>query len=324
MSALRQIEITPKAPTIERCLARASVSTITPTDYPSTLFYLFGLQHAQSADLPTAPYCRLADGGQDDAGYWLQASPVHLRPDGDALLLFDADHLEISLDEANQLAALVRKHFSDMGWKLEVYSPERWYLRLEHKPDILTIPLIDVIGRNVRSFFLPSAESAAWESILNEVQMLLHMSQVNMLRKGKGQLSINGLWLHGGGSLHPIADVDYAAVTGDRPLLRGMAQVAGIAPVALPQTSAELIPVAGKVLIEAHVLERPVLDADPYGWVESIARLDAWLEPLLKAVGTKRLSYINLYPCNGAVYRIDAGGMRRFWRLRRPLSDYLL
>jgi hypothetical protein len=323
MPALREIDITPQAPVVERCLARASVSEITPRYYPSTLFHLFGLSHAQSGDLPTAPYCRLADGGQDDDGYWLQASPVHLRPDGDGVLLFDAEHLDISLDEANQLAEMFRQHFSDRGWRLEVYSPQRWYLRLESQPDFTTSSLSDVTGRNIDGFLPMGGDATKWHSILNEVQMLFYTAQLNMLREGKGQLTINGLWLHGGGTHHPITDAAYAAVSGDEPLLRGMARAAGIEPAGLPQESAELVPVSGKCLVVAHLLERSVLDADPYGWVESLERIDAWLEPLLKAVGTKRLGHINLYPCNGSVYRIDAGGMRRFWRGRRPLSRYL-
>lgn len=323
MPALRETDATLNAPNIERGLAKASVTEITPKDYPSTLFHLFGLNYAQTGDLPTAPYCRVADGGLPDDSYWLQASPIHLRPDGDGLLLFDAYHLNISADEANKLAEMFGQHFADKGLELKVYSPQRWYLRLEHKPELLTIPLTDVIGRNVHGFFLPSPESASWESILNEVQMLFYSAQANMLREGRGELVINGLWLHGGGTLNSIEDIDYASVSGDEPLLHGMAQAAGIDSSMLPSESAELVSGSGRRLVVAHMLERPVLDADPYGWIESLERMDAWLESLLQAVGKKPLDYINLYPCNGYVYRIDNAGWRRFWRTRRSLGHYL-
>lgn len=323
MSALSGLDATPSAPLVEKCLARSKVSQVDAKDYGSTLLSLFGVTTEQDTDLPTAPFCRLADGGQQDDGYWLQASPVHLRPDGDGLLLFDAGVLEISLDEANQLAEMFRKHFSDRGWQLEVHSPQRWYLYLEQKPDIQTIPLTDVIGRNVHGFLPQSGDSARWESILNEVQMLFYTATANMHREGRGLLAINGIWLHGGGSFHPVENAAYDSVSGDEALVRGLAMAAGIEPVALPQDSSELAPDSGKRLVVANLLERPVLDADPYGWVESLEKFDAWLQPLIAEVSAKRLGYINLYPCNGSVYRVDAGAFRRFWRLRKPLSHHL-
>ncbi len=323
MPALREIDIKPKASVIEKCLSKVSVSEISARDYSSTLFHLFGLNADPSSDLPTASFCRLADSGQQDDGYWLQASPVHLRPDGDGLLLFDAGHLEISLDEANQLADLFQKHFSDTGWRLEIYSPQRWYLWLERQADIQTIPLSDVIGRNVHGFLPQGGDSARWESILNEVQMLFYTATVNIHREGRGLLAINGLWLHGGGSFNPIENRNYDSVSGDEVLARGMAQAAGLDPIALPRDSADLILDGGRQLVVVDLLERPVLDADPYGWVKSVEKFDAWMGTLLKAVGSKRLGYINLYPCNGSVYRIDAAALRRFWRPRKPLDHFL-
>lgn len=321
--SLREIDVTPKAPAIERALARATASEITPRDYPSTLFHLFGLSSDPSGDLPTAPFCRLADGAKDHTGYWLQASPVHLRPDGDGLLLFDAEVLQLTLDEANQLAEMVQGHFSEQGWRIELYDAQRWYLRLEGQPDIDTSALVDVIGRNIDRFLPKGSDAVAWHSMMNEVQMLLHSAKVNMLREGRGELSINGLWLHGGGSYQSIEQVDYTSVYGDGPLVRGMALAAGVEPGALPQGSAKLALDNEKHLVVADFLERSVLNADPYGWVESVERFDAWFEPLLEAVRAKRIHHINLYPCSGSMYRIDAGGLRRFWRGRRGLEAYL-
>lgn len=323
MPELSEIDTTPKTPAIERALARASVCEITPRDYPSTLFHLFGLSSDLSGDLPTAPFCRLSDGAQDHDGYWLQASPVHLRPDGDGLLLFDAGVFKLTLDEANQLAEMVQDHFSDQGWRIEVYDSQRWYLSLKSQPDIQTSALSDVIGRNIDRFLPKGKDAVAWHAMMNEVQMLLHTAKVNMLREGRGQLTINGLWLHGGGSYQPIEQTDYASVFADEPLVRGMSLSAGVDPLALPLDSSELVLDKEKSLVVYDPIERSVLDADPYGWVESAERLDAWLEPIMVAVRAKHISYINLYPCNGSVYRIDASGLRRFWRGSRRLDSYL-
>ena len=323
MPALRELDMIPRAPAVERCLSRATTSYLPVSDYSSTLFHLFGLSYEPQADLPTAPFCRMADGGAADAGFWLQATPVHLRPDGDGLLLFDAGVLAITQDEAGQLADKFRQHFSEMSWQLEVGSPDRWYLRLEQRPDLVTAPLVDVAGRNIDSYLPTGSESSIWHSILNEVQMLFHMSKVNMLREGRGELSINGIWLHGGGYLQPVNQVVFDSICADEPLVRGLAQCAGIESLPLPRTSIELLPQAGRRLVVADLFGRPVLDADPMGWYEALEQFDTWLEPLLAEVRARRLGHINLYPCNGSVYRVDAKALRRFWRSRPSIDRYL-
>ncbi len=322
--SLRELDITPAVPVVEKCLSRATLSNLTATDYTTTVFELFGLSHEQNADLPTAAFCRLSDGASEDTGFWMQASPVHLRPDGGGLLLFDAEVLDITLDEANQLADLFRQHFSHMPWQLEVCMPQRWYLRLEQQLDLQTSPLVDVTGRNIDSFLPRGVDSSSWHSILNEMQMLFHMAQVNLLREGRGQLSINGLWLHGGGYLPAVERQPYASVCADAPLVRGMASVAGLEPTLLPTSSSELVSNQGRSLVVADMLERSTLDADPMGWLEALERFDLWLKPLLDEVKARRLGYIDLYPCNGSVYRVDAAALRRFWRSKPRIGTYLV
>lgn len=323
MPSLDGVDAAPKATVLERSLSRANVSTLTPKDYASTLFHLFGLSQNSSNDLATAPYCRLADGGQVDDGYWLQLSPVHLQPDGDGLLLFDTAHLGLSLDEAEQLADLVRKHFSDSNWQLELYEPQRWYLSLKQKPDLQTSPLTEVIGRNINAFLPQGGEAMEWHVILNELQMLLHSSKVNMLREGRGRLSINGLWPHGGGSCQAIEQTSYAGVAGDDELLRGIAQTARVKARALPLDSSILGSESEQLLVVYSQIQRSVLDADPYGWVESVENFNRWLGPLLELVRSNRLGYLDIYPCSGTRYRINPSSLRRFWRRSRPLTFLL-
>jgi hypothetical protein len=323
MPGLGDMDASPQVPSLERALSRANLSDIAQKDYAATLFHLFGLGQNQSGDLPTAPYRRLGDGGQTNDRYWLQLSPVHLQPDGDGLLLFDSVYLGLSIEEAQQLADLVRDHFSDRDWTLELFDPQRWYLGLDAQPDLQTSPLSDVIGRNINRYLPRGSDAMEWHVILNELQMLLHTSKVNMLREGRGELSINGLWPHGGGHYQAIQKTSYGGAVGDDPLLCGIAQAAGIESVALPQDSSELEPKRGRLLVVYSQIQRSVLDADPRGWVDSVESFNAWLEPLLGAVRSNRLGYINIYPCNGSLYRLEAKSLRRFWRRSKPLISFI-
>jgi hypothetical protein len=320
---LGSTEPIPQLPSLEIALSRAHVSEAIHKEYTSTLFHLFGLNQNQPCDLPTAPYCRFGDGGPTDDRYWLQLSPVHLQPDGDGLLLFDTAHLDLSLDEAQQLAALVQEHFHDLHWKLELSDPQRWYLGLKSKPDLQTSPLTDVIGRNINSFLPKGGEAMEWHAILNELQMLLHSSKVNMLREGRGQLAINGLWPHGGGSYQRIEQPRYRGVYGDDPLLCGLAQAAGLEYGALPEDSQELAVDDGRHLVVYSYLQRPVLDADLPGWIEAAEKFNRWLQPLLGSVQSKRSGELNIHPGNGRTYGLDGKLLRRFWRRKNALISFI-
>jgi hypothetical protein len=293
-------------------------------DYTSTLFHLFGLNPSISSDLSTAPYCRFADGSKKDNDYWLQASPVHLQPDGKSLLLFDAAHLRLSLDEAEQLATLVQEHFCHHGWRLEVYDPQRWYLGLKRAPDLQTYPLDDVIGRNIDHYLPTGRDAMDWHSILNELQMLLHTAKVNLLREGRGMLPVNGLWLHGGGFFHSIEQTVYTGASGDGPLLRGMAQAAGIEVSVLPQENADHLSGEVKHLVVYDRLQRSLLSGDTYDWIEEVERFNSWLESLLGATQRESFNNIQIYSCNGQIYKIDLGFLRRFWKRKKPLSHFIV
>jgi hypothetical protein len=292
-------------------------------DLATTLFPLFHLNAEEGADLPTAAVCRLGITGLRDDGCWLHADPVFLKADGDRLLLFDAAHLNIRQGDAESLVARLKEHFAADGWHLEALTPDHWYLRLAHTPDLRTQPLAAVIGRNIDPFLPAGMEGARWQALMNEVQMLFHGAEANLQREVDGLLPINSLWFSGAGCLPQDVTPPYGAVTADEPLAQGLAHLAGIPCRPLPERSEALLLEGEGQLVLYHHLQRPVLDADPHAWSEAVARFQSWLDPLLRMLGEKRLGSIRLYPCDGRVYGIDRRTQWRLWRRRRPISDYL-
>jgi len=76
-------------PALRWLLARADPHPA-PATTDELLLSLFKLTIPADADLPVAALTRLADGGAWDAGWWLRADPVHLRPDLRGVFLADA------------------------------------------------------------------------------------------------------------------------------------------------------------------------------------------------------------------------------------------
>jgi len=82
--------------------------------------------------------------------------------------------------------------------------PDRWYLRLDSLPDISTLPLSQVAGRNVHGLLPGGKDAARWHQLFNEIQMLLFAHPLNEARETRGALPINSLWFWGGGVMQPL------------------------------------------------------------------------------------------------------------------------
>ncbi len=323
MSALAGWGPLPRFPLLQTILSRAGVSKVTGRDLNSTLFGLFGIVQSPHSDLPVAAFSRLADGGEADGAFWMAASPVYLRADLDQLLLFDSERAGLVLEEAEVLAAEFNRHFEEQRWHLEVRTPGRWYLRLPLAPDLVTHPLSDVIGRSIDPFLPKGGEASHWHGLLNEIQMLFHHSPVNSEREAQGVAPINGLWFHGGGRLPILDSSPFASVRADDPLARGLAIASSVEPVAFTPDVDDYVAEEGRGLVLFDALQRSVLDADPEAWINALRRSEDWIAGVHGALRGGRVSAINLYPCNGEVYQIDATVLRRFWRRRQPLTAFL-
>jgi hypothetical protein len=301
-------------PVLENLTNRAIVLPTPHRDFSSTLLELFGVPVTPGKDAPIAPFCRLGDGGEVDGEFWMLAAPVHLRPDRDRLLLFDSVDLEISHAEASELAELFIGHFHEQGWQLEVLSPSRWYLGMEHVPRITTSHLDEVLGRNIDSFLPRGRDAGHWHRILNEVQMLFHNSPLNRLREERGSAPINSLWFYGGGRYVAPGNCEYKVVGTDSSLARGLAIACGVTVENPCQDSLEHLLDEGRILLVNESLRRSALSGDTEGWLEAmncLERLFGRLEPKLKSGA---VSMMNIYNCDGAVYKLDKRRFRSFWK----------
>lgn len=322
MSGLDETGQQPHVPLLEKVLARADVNSVAGDGLDATLFGLFGLTPHDDLDLPLAPYCRLADEGCQDDGFYFIAAPVFLRPDRDRVLLFASDDLHFSQQEAEQLAGLLQEHFQAEGWQLSVPVPHRWYLGLRQSPAVRTHSLEQAVGRNMDLFLPFGAEASHWHRILNEIQMLFHGAELNRQREEQGLVPINGLWIYGGGRFRSPEPSGYHHVWSDHPLAKGLARATQIEPEPVEAWSASGT-FQGTGLLVLDGLYKPVQDADPYSWCEGLESVAEQIEGLVAQVRGGTLKQLDIYPCNGECYRITRAGLRRFWRWGRTVSELL-
>lgn len=301
------------------------------TGLPATLLGAASLPHLPSADWPVAAVSMAVAAGVSSCG-WLCATPVHLRPDRDGLVLFDASPLKITASEADALIAAINAVYTDAGWRLQRLAPSQWYWQLPQPPQLITTELAGVIGRDIRRY-LPQGEQALfWRQRLNEVQMILHQHPLNQQREQQGKPMINSIWLWGGGALplFPSTAPPFTSLwaNADEALVQGLAALAQIPLQPEPtEVGLWLKQTAGAevgVVLSDCVLAVSYDDATV--WLQTMADLDQrWFAPLVEALNEGILQRLTIYPCHGHCYTIQTGWywqLARRWRRARPLRHF--
>lgn len=309
----------PRLPALDALLAHGKFLAEPEGDMESWLCRAFDVD--KQADWPAAPLSLLADGGIPGRDYWLRVDPVSVQLMRNQLVLFAGDDIAPSAGEATELCAALNRHFSDADVHFSAPHPRRWYLRLPKAPDLLTHPLAQVNGRDIRNFLPCGADGTDFRKLLNEAQMLLHAHPLNAAREAAALPPINSIWPWGGGTLPESVARPYTQVFADDTLARGLALAAGATCHALPADAAACLQAGnGDLLVVLDALRGATPQGLPARQAQ-LARLEAdWFAPLKLALrrGTiQRLSLIAPGAASITLRRLDLlvpAGVWKFWR----------
>ncbi len=314
-------------PVLETLLARSDrLNGDTRADLEGVVFELFNIEVDEDKDLPIAAVTRVLDLGVIDNSWWLRADPVHLKPDGDRLILADGTVLHITQEEADRLVTEMMEVYAEDGWVLKAAQPDRWYIKPPHEPHIITAPLPAVIGRDVHQFLPKGEDSKAWHTLLNEIQILLHTASVNGERERRGELPINSVWFWGGGRLPELKHVRWSKVWSAEPVSLALARLSETSWGKVPANAGDwlqLADVAGEHLVVLDSARRCVQYDDVRSWQAFMQSLETdWVVPLLDALKAKTIQSFTFYTEAGRGFRLTPKALRRWWRRRRPLQKY--
>jgi hypothetical protein len=307
-----------RLPALEKLLGRGRSEILQAVPLENHLCELFGVTCA--ADAPIAPVSAAFDGLE--AGYWMRADPVHLRLQRDQMLLAGVMPGD---DEAEQFCASLNEYFTGQGMEFFAPHPQRWYVRLDELPRILTTPLSGVMGGNMRGA-LPTGEDAArWHQLFNEIQMVLFAHPLNQSREERNEPMINSVWFWGGGeSSVPLLNNNHAYVSSDEILVEMFAATAGIPFTAWPKQWN--IASEGKQLLVWTGLRSALQRGDLAGWQDSLQGFEnGYAQPLLQALRSGRLAQLELDILGDDGIRrfsLKRGDTWAFWRHARHLAEY--
>lgn len=310
LSGLPSADADRRLPTLASLLTRADRLATLPTGFGARLFHLFGIAVPPDADLPVAAVTRLADMGVVDREWWIRADPVYLEPGRDSLVLHP---VSLTAAEAIRLVDEISDSLGPDGWLLRAPHPQRWYAKPPQAPTLVTTPLADAIGRDIRDLLPRGPDGKTWHTRLSELQILLHTASTNAGREARGERPANSVWFWGGGRLPQPGAAPWTQVWSNEPLAQGLARLCAVPAGPLSANGKEWL----AALTPGHHLL--VLDCSQLSCPSD--RLDEqWIAPLCRAVAAGRLADLYVLADCGPQFHYRRTHWLRVWRRTRPLS----
>ncbi len=317
-------DMLPDIPIIEKYFRFGSIKSTQTVGFTETLFLLFGFLKSQY-DYPVAAVTRLVDDNDNSEGYWMRADPVHLRPERDAVVLLDNSAFNLDKHEALIFAADLQQVFTERDIELEVPTNSRWYIRLKSLPKITTTSIHEVVGEDIEQNSAVGENHVFWDQLLNEAQMSLHRCPLNNIRKQRGELPVNGVWLWGAGALPEPKKQIWSCVFGDEVTTEGLSILTATPYVDSPDSIAAVVKNSSEqdnilVIISSGLRHRQYYDH--VGWRDFIAYIERkWFAGTDKLFERKELDELTLLT---EIYSLTVTkySFAKFWRRHKPLHSF--
>ncbi len=300
-------------PALETLLSRGSHFRVESKSPDHFRFKLFGIE--PQGELPIASLTRAADQRKNPGQhqYWLRLDPVTLWADMARVVMTSHGFADLDEFERNEIENVVRSVLREEGIVLQSDHPERWCIALREPLKFGFTPLEDALGMDLAEVLPEQPESLHWRCIMNDIQIALHASSVNVRRRQIGRQAINSVWFWGGGFIPSISKQGvFNTVYSDNPVTRGLAVISDSR--LRGQMEAEDANFSHDG--QASLVDWTVKSRDPK---KELDRLERFVKRVLGRVrgGSTELVF---YCGKSEGWRFERSSGRKFWRYRRPLG----
>jgi hypothetical protein len=315
----------PDVPAMRTLLSCGEKKNIAECQTDRLIFRLSDIDVAENQDVPLAALSYLSDAGEVARHYWLHADPVAFRADRDCVWLGGAD-LDLSDEEGMLLAAACQPVFQQFDIHLHTPSPQNWYLQLPTQPDLQTVTLAESAGQNVYDMMPVGEDAGQWRAILNEIQIILHQSDVNEKRQNEGKLPINSVWFWGGGVLPDTSSLPWDMIVSQEKYCAGLARQRNIDFYHVPEGFASLPCASSKnCLIVLPPMQQTNPDVLFDTWVAQLTELEKnWFNLILTALKAKKIKNFELYPVDGHARCMTSAIRFQFWKKTQSFEKLLM
>lgn len=250
------------------------------------------------------------------AGYCYYCEPVHLRADLSDAIVFDRSRFIVEMTEARALVEAINGYLQDDSCRVELAGSGRWYLLSETRIAGVVPKLREMEGHPVGAVLTDSSLAPMWRRLMNEFQMVLHQQPVNTEREQRGELTINGVWIHEGIAIEAPGYRVKRVVTESpvaQALCREFALDCG------PELGeAESVGSEGDILVFDESLNTDAVSrGSRLEWMER-----HWFGPACTWLRHGKADEIIIDPVDGRRFTVRRNFLKRFWKRTKPLASY--
>ena len=304
-------------PALEMVLSRGRACQIESASANHLRFALFGIE--PDGDLPVAALTHVSDRKKkalQNNYYWLRSDPVTMWADMAKVFMTSHGFADLNPFERNEVENCIRTVLQDEGIDFHSDHPERWCIALNEPLQFDFTPLDDALGMDVADSLPQHPEARFWRRILNEIQVALHNSPVNIRRRQSGKQEINSVWFWGGGFIPEAAPHDLIdTVYSNNPVTRGLAIINDC------RLKKQGWAGQGNFSRDGRAVLVDWVPASQYA-AEEVEHLEALARQLLQLADQGKIT-LTLFDGSGEGRLYDRSARRRFWRRKAPLTSTL-
>lgn len=243
-----------------------------------------------------------------DAGEspWLCADPAYVRVEAHgARLLACGEELQLTREEAENLAQPLRPLFGDAGAPLEITSPSSWALRLPQGGQLPAfVSPEQALGANLLEQLPQGDAGRRWRALFNEAQIILHSHPVNVARRERGATPVNALWFWGAGALPTWVKSSLKLAISEDPLVQALAGRAGVTVAALAPGALDRVQRGSDALLDLALQNATWIESESLPRIESLLR-------------SRRAPAVLIAFTSGERFRIKRWHRWRWWKRAR-------
>lgn len=261
-----------------------------------------GMFRFHGESIPVAALRHHVHGGDAGTGFWICADPAYVRSEAAGARLMACPITDMDSGEARAFSIALGPLFGGAGLALAVDTPSAWCVHVGGEaPDVAFTSLGDALGAELLDCVPQGEAGRPWRRLFNEGQIALHAHPVNAERVAAGKLPVNALWFWGAGRLPVSVESRLTLLASSDDVLRGLAELAGIACAGPVPGALDATRQSGDVLLDLVGQDLPGAPA-------------GWLPHFQQVLRERRFEAVELLFPGGERFRVTHAHRLRFWR----------
>lgn len=234
--------------------------------------------------------------------------------------------IDLTDEESQELISILNQYFEEDDLEFHFGSNGSWYVSYPANEQVSSTPIDEVLKQNIAGK-LAYSKQRNWKVVQNEVQMLLHGSDVNKHRDIAGLTPVNSVWFWGAGQPQSNSSHITKVYTSLESSIKGQtfARAAKCEWGILPEQGEMLLKDAiGTNVLILDQLFLAALESDLDAFQHELSKLDeTYIKPLLDAWKRKEIDIV-IDCCDGRIFKPLHSPSWKFWHKPKSLLDIAL